>query len=161
MRKIAASVAAAAFCAIAVAGCNQGVKLDQMRQFDGAVFSIPSDWEVEEEDDSDILFIAGGDEDKVLILMQADPDQSLYEDPDEYMYAIRDSYGMNAEFEIKEKDDLTLVTYSAPCEDGGDYMGATVLEDNGGYAQMLSMGAVENEETALKLEAIFDTLEVV
>ena len=159
MRKLAA--AAAVFCAIAITGCSQRIELDQMCQFDGAVFSIPSDWTTEEEDDGDILLIAGGDEDKVLMLVQADPDQSLYEDPDEYMYAMRDSYGMNAEFEIKEKDDLTLVTYSAPCEDGGDYMGAIVLEDNGGYAQMLNIGAVEDDETALKLDAIFDTLEVV
>lgn len=160
MRKIAASVAAAAFCAIAVAGCNQGVKLDQMCQFDGAVFSIPSSWETEEDVDdlSSILWITG---DGVAITIQANPDSSPYEDIDELKYDMRDSLGMDTEFEEIRKKDQTLVVCEWKTSDGTKELTAVVLEDDGGYAQMFALGACSDQQTEKTVRAVFDTLEVV
>lgn len=157
MRKLAAVVAV--FFAMAVSGCTQSVELDQMCQFDGAVFSIPSSWETEEDvsDLSSILWITG---ENVLITLQADPDSSLYEDIDELKYDMRDSLGMDTKFEEIRKEDQTLVVCEWENSNGKDLV-AVVLEDDGGYAQMFALGACSDQQTEKTVRAVFDTLEVV
>ena len=157
MRKLAA--AAAVFCAIAISGCSQRIELDHMCQFDGAVFSIPSSWETEEDegDLSSILWITG---DGVAMTLQADPDNSPYEDIDELKYHMRDSLGMDTKFEEIRKEDQTLVVCEWENSNGKDLV-AVVLEDDGGYAQMFTLGACGDQETEETVRAVFDTLEVV
>lgn len=157
MRKLAAVVAV--FFAMAVSGCTQGEKLDQMYQFDGAVFSISSDWETEEDisDASNILWIRG---DGFFMTLQANPDDSLYNDADDFKYSMRESFGMDAKFEETRKEDQTLIVCEWTREDGQRELIAAVLEDNGGFAQVFCTGVCDDPSTESSVRAMFDTIEI-
>ena len=157
MRKLIAAVVA--FCAIAVAGCTQGVELDRMYQFDGAVFSISSDWDTEEDisDASSILWIRGNG---FFMTLQANPDDSLYKDADDFRYSMRESFGMDAKFEETRKEDQTLIVCEWTREDGQRELIAAVLEDDGGFAQVFCAGVCEDPSTESSVRAMFNTIEI-